>query len=123
MSGPSADQVPALPRDGGEPVFREPWEAHSFALAVALFERGVFTWPQWAAILAEEIARAQAAGDLDTGETYYTHWQNALERIVTERGLADRIDLVRYHDAWDRAAGRTPHGKPIELRPGDFTTR
>jgi len=28
--------------------------------------------------------------------------------------------LARYHDAWDRAADRTPHGTPIELRPEDF---
>ena len=28
--------------------------------------------------------------------------------------------LHRYRDAWDHAADRTPHGKPIELRPEDF---
>jgi hypothetical protein len=28
--------------------------------------------------------------------------------------------LARYRDAWDHAADRTPHGMPIELRPGDF---
>jgi hypothetical protein len=28
--------------------------------------------------------------------------------------------LRRYHDAWDHAADRTPHGSPIELRPEDF---
>jgi len=28
--------------------------------------------------------------------------------------------LARYHDAWDRAADRTPHGQPIELTPDDF---
>ena len=122
MTGPPPDVLPSLPRDGGEPVFREPWEAQSFAMAVALYERGVFSWPQWAAVLAEEIARAQAAGDPDTGETYYRHWQDALERIVEQRGLTDSAALVRYRDAWDRAADRTPHGKPIELSPGDFAT-
>jgi hypothetical protein len=29
--------------------------------------------------------------------------------------------LARYHDAWDHAADRTPHGTPIELRPEDFS--
>jgi hypothetical protein len=28
--------------------------------------------------------------------------------------------LHRYRDAWDHAADRTPHGKPIELKPEDF---
>ena len=47
---------------------------------------GLFTWPEWAASFAEEIKRAQAAGDPDTGETYYRHWLAALERIVAEKG-------------------------------------
>jgi nitrile hydratase accessory protein len=88
---------------------------------LALFERGAFTWPQWAAVLADEIERAQAAGDPDTGGTYYHHWLAALERIVSERGLTDREALLRYHDAWDHAADRTPHGSPIVLSPEDFT--
>jgi nitrile hydratase accessory protein len=119
MNEPPADLI-AFPRDADGPVFREPWEAQSFAMALALYERGIFTWPQWAAVLADEIKRAQAAGDPDTGETYYRHWQSALERIVAETGLTDRAALLRYHDAWDRAADRTPHGTPIELRPEDF---
>jgi nitrile hydratase accessory protein len=116
----AAEAVPGIPRDSEGPVFKEPWEAQAFAMALALHERGVFTWPEWAATLADEIKRAQAAGDPDTGETYYHHWLNALERLVAEKQLADRATLLRYHDAWDHAADRTPHGKPIELKPEDF---
>ena len=116
----AAEAVPGLPRDDDGPVFREPWEAQAFAMALALHEHGLFTWPEWAAMLAAEIKRAQAAGDPDTGETYYRHWLAALERMVAEKGVADAITLARYHDAWDRAADRTPHGQPIELRPEDF---
>jgi len=36
-------------------------EAQAFAMALALHERGLFTWPEWAATLGEEIKRAQAA--------------------------------------------------------------
>ena len=116
----AAIAVPGLPRDADGPVFREPWEAQAFAMTLALHERGVFTWKEWAAALADEIKRAQAAGDPDTGETYYRHWLAALERLVAEKGIASRETLGRYRDAWDRAADRTPHGKPIELAPGDF---
>ena len=35
--------VPGIPRDAEGPVFREPWEAQAFAMALALHERGVFT--------------------------------------------------------------------------------
>ena len=112
--------LPGLPRDADGPVFAEPWEAQAFALAVALHERGVFTWPEWAAALAAEIRHAQAAGDPDTGGTYYRHWLAALERLVADKGVTDRGALARYRDAWDHAADRTPHGQPIELRPDDF---
>ena len=101
-------------------MFREPWEAQAFAMALALHERGLFTWPEWAATLGDEIKRAQAAGDPDTGETYYHHWLRTLERLVAEKGVTSAQMLARYHEAWDRAAGRTPHGEPIELKPQDF---
>ena len=115
-----ARTVPGIPRDGDGPVFREPWEAHAFAMALTLHECGLFSWPEWAATLAEEILRAQAAGDADTGETYYRHWLATLERLVAEKGVATSDTLTRYRDAWDHATDRTPHGSPIELRPEDF---
>ena len=112
--------TPWLGRDESGPVFREAWEAQAFALALALHERSVFTWSEWTASLAKEIRRAQSAGDPDTGETYYHHWLAALEQIVIAKGLTTSAMLARYHDAWDAAAERTPHGKPIELAPQDF---
>jgi nitrile hydratase accessory protein len=116
----ATEAVPSIPRDSEGPVFREPWEAQAFAMTLALHARGLLTWPEWAATLADEIKRAQAAGDPDTGETYYRHWLNALERIVAEKGIATTDTLHRYRDAWDHAADRTPHGDPIELKPEDF---
>ena len=112
--------VPSIPCDAEGPVFREPWEAQAFAMALALHERGVFTWSEWAETLSGEIKRAQAAGDPDTGETYYRHWLAALERLVAVKGVTTSETLHRYRDAWDHAADRTPHGAPIELRPEDF---
>ena len=112
--------VPGIPRDAEGPVFREPWEAQAFAMALALHERGLFTWSEWAATLAGEIRRAQAAGDPDTGETYYRHWLNSLERLVAEKNIASGETLHRYREAWDHAADRTPHGARIELTADDF---
>ena len=115
-----AAAVPGLPVNGEGPVFREPWEAQAFAMAVALRERGLFTATEWAETLGAEIKRAQAAGDPDTGDTYYRHWLAALERIVATKQLSDPATLRRYSDAWSHAALRTPHGTPIELKPVDF---
>ena len=116
----ATEAVPSIPRDAEGPVFREPWEAQAFAMTLALHVRGLFTWPEWAATLGAEIKRAQAAGDPDTGETYYRHWLAALERIVADKGLSDARALGRYRKAWAHAAARTPHGTPIELKPDDF---
>jgi nitrile hydratase accessory protein len=116
----ATEAIPSIPRDANGPVFREPWEAHAFAMALALYDRGLFAWTEWAGKLGEEIKKAQAAGDPDTGETYYRHWLATLERIVAEKGVTTAQALAQHHDAWERAAHRTPHGTPIELRAEDF---
>jgi nitrile hydratase accessory protein len=116
----AADAVPGIPRDESGPVFRAPWEAHAFAMALALYEKGLFAWSEWSAMLGEEIKKAQAAGDPDTGETYYHHWLATLERMVAEKGVASAQSLTLHYRVWERATHRTPHGKPIELRAEDF---
>lgn len=99
-----------------EPVFNAPWEAQAFAMAVALHERGAFSWSEWAATLAAVIAEVKARGEDDTGERYYEHWLTALERLARRKGLVSADALEARRDAWDRAARATPHGHPIELR-------
>lgn len=116
----AAIAVPGVPRDEDGPVFREPWEAQAFAMALALHQRGLFSWTEWAEALAKEIRRAQAAGDADTGETYYRHWLATLENLVAGKNVVSHALLRRYRDAWNHAADRTPHGSPIELKPEDF---
>ncbi len=113
--GPDLDLFAGMPRDGSEPVFREPWEANAFAMAVRLNEAGVFTWVEWAATLASEIDSAQADGDRDLGDTYYRHWLNALETLVASKGLLGVSDMARRKEEWRRAYLATPHGAPIEL--------
>ena len=112
-----------LPRDRDGPVFAEPWQAQAFAMAVALRDRGVFTWDEWAAALGAEIARAQAAGDSDDGSRYYDHWLAALERLVVAKGAADSETLRHRKAAWDRAARATPHGAPILLENDPLSGR
>ena len=113
------EAIPDIPSDSEGPVFREPWEAQAFAITLALFRRGLFTWTEWSTMLTAEISQAQAAGDPDTGQSYYRHWLAALERLVADQRLSDQAELARYRDAWKRAADRTPHGIAIELEPQD----
>ena len=100
---------------GEAPVFREPWEAQAFALVVAMHQRGLFTWADWAQALSAAIARAREAGDPDTGDRYYHHWLEALERLVVERGLAPALALGALRQAWRTAGEITLHGQPVVL--------
>lgn len=110
--------LPKLPRDEGGPVFAEPWQAQAFAIAVRLSAQGYFTWKEWAAALSEELAAAAALGEEDDGSEYYLHWLAALEKLVTAKGLTDIAALFERREAWADAYRHTPHGKPVELRPG-----
>ena len=107
--------------DDGEPVFREPWEAQAFALVVSLHRQGLFTWPEWAAALTAQIKAAQAGGHADRGDTYYRHWLAALEGLVASKGAGSVDELAQCRLAWERAAYRTRHGQPIDLRDADFS--
>lgn len=112
-------KFPHQPQDEEGPVFNAPWEAQAFALVLALHEKGLFSWQEWAATLSDEIAVAQAAGDPDLGNTYYEHWLAALETISRKKNLSSAVELDRRKSQWHAAYLNTPHGKPIELSAGD----
>ena len=111
---PTATDLPALPRDDDGPVFAEPWQAQTFAMAVRLHEEGHFTWTEWAAELSTHIA---AAGPHDTTD-YYEHWLTTLEAMATKVGLTNENELTDRKAAWQAAAEVTPHGQPISLASG-----
>ena len=108
-------QFPLQPVDDEGPVFNEPWEAQAFSLVIALHEKGLFSWQEWAAVLSEEILAAQQQGDPDLGNTYYQHWLKALEKISLLKKLSSDHELSERKAQWHSAYINTPHGKPIEL--------
>ncbi|HUR42690.1 MAG TPA: nitrile hydratase accessory protein, partial [Aestuariivirga sp.] len=83
-----------------EPVFREPWEAQAFAMAVKLHEAGRFTWSEWAEALGAEIAAHPA-------RPYYENWLSALEEIVERKNLTTQAERQHRIEDWDRAAHAT----------------
>jgi nitrile hydratase accessory protein len=127
-SDAAAAALSRQPREGGEPVFAEPWQAQAFALAVKLSEQGWFTWNEWAAALAAEIRVAdredtEAGRPLDDGSRYYLRWVAALEKLVATKGLADPAALHERKEEWAEAYRQTPHGKPVDLRVGQQVRR
>lgn len=75
-------------------VFREPWEARAFAVAVALCETGQFRWAEFQQNLIDEIAAAERTGATTSGGTdYYRHWLSALVRLLEARGIVGVAEL------------------------------
>ena len=107
--------LPRLPRDAGGPVFAEPWQAEAFALAVRLSAQGYFSWQEWAAALAQELAGEPQHGASENSAHYYHCWLTALERLVVAKGLADPASLLAQREAWAEAYRTTPHGLPVAL--------
>ena len=75
------------------PVFAEPWEAHAFAIAVKLSEKGLLKWSEWTDTLTEEIKMAKEQGLPDFGNTYYQFWLSALETILLEKNILKQSDI------------------------------
>ena len=94
MPVPDLNLLPDLPLDEEGPVFKAPWEARAFAMAVQLQEQGLFTWNEWAQQLGTAIQEAREQGDADRGDTYYRHWLACLETLATQKGLVTPESLA-----------------------------
>ncbi len=107
----------ALPRDLGEPVFAEPWQAHAFALVMALYQDGHYNWAEWDDYLGYHIqapghfaAAEESAGAVPAtpeganrspfleacerdGGRFYHHWLAAAEQLLDHIGLVPKAEL------------------------------
>lgn len=90
--------LPDFARDGDGPVFEAPWQAKAFGTVLCLYEKGQFTWTEWADHLHRAIKSAQAEGDADLGDTYYEHWAAALEAILLEKAALSEDEIQRKED-------------------------
>ena len=97
------------------PVFKEPWQAQAFAMAVTLSEAGLFSWQEWSSELGASIQSRQKKGDPDDGETYYLHWLETLENILSRKNLIEHADLLQRIIEWKETYLKTPHGQPVQL--------
>jgi len=62
--------------------------------------------------LGEEIKRARLRAIPDTVRPITGTGSTHSSGLVPARACTDSATLVRYRDAWDHAADRTPHGQP-----------
>lgn len=125
MNAPETDIAaasPGLPLDAeGEPVFFAPWQAKAFAMTLTLYEKGTFTWPEWAEALGRACARdSVGSGDSaqEHAEAYFTAWLKALEGLLAASRIVSAEIVEETARTWQRAAEATPHGTPIRYEAG-----
>jgi nitrile hydratase accessory protein len=98
MSDEPTPRLDALDADREDaPVFRAPWQARAFVVAVALSDAGTYEWSTFQARLAVEIERDDGSAVPEDGEiaeeTYYRQWIGALERLLLADGVLDEAEL------------------------------
>ncbi len=96
MSARTLDVLAARAGLDADRVFSAPWEARAFAIALRLSEAGLFGWDEFRERLIAEVGRADRLrardGTAAPGE-YYKHFLRALERIVTDKGIASAAEV------------------------------
>jgi nitrile hydratase len=124
----------ALPRDAGEPVFAEPWQAHAFAVVMSLYRDGHYNWAEWDDYLGYRIQAPGhfGAGNGDSegseGETapgrandnrflaacerdgarFYHLWLAAAEQLLDAKGLVAKAELEERVAAFEKAEREGP---------------
>ena len=91
------------------PVFHEPWEAHAFAMTLALHERGLFTWNEWAAALAD-------GNQGGAGRRRSRHRRHLLSPLARRAGEDDREQRRRRPRDAGRAIATPGITPPIARR-------
>ncbi len=109
------EPITPLPKDRGEPVFKDSWEAEAFAIGNLLVKSGFISASEWMSRMGNAIRAAQMRGDPDRGDTYYYHWMDALESLCLDRGLTSTELYIHNVHLWDRAIENTPHGVAISI--------
>ena len=109
LAVPDRQAGAALPRDAGEPVFSEPWQAHAFAVVMSLYRDGHYNWAEWDDYLGYHIhasghfsddAAAADADEAATGEA-----ETDASGANYSRFIADcENDGARFYHLWLTAA-------------------
>ena len=81
-----------IPLTDGNEVFSAPWHCELFALTISLYERKVFDWPLWTAMLGNKL-KDKPVSVTDDLDYYYGSWLEALEELILNKEMAHRDDF------------------------------
>ena len=88
----SSDKSIPLPQ--GSKVFSAPWHCELFALTISLYEKKVFDWKLWTAVLGNKL-KDKPVGMEDDLDYYYGSWLEALEELILSKDMTYRDDFKR----------------------------
>jgi nitrile hydratase len=130
LAVPAQKAGAALPRDIGEPVFAESWQAHGFAMVMSLYRDGHYTWPEWDDYLGHRIQSAghfggtpvaapepapvgsnynQFLADCEKdGRNFYNLWVEAAEDLFDATGLVPKAELEARVADFEKVEGDGP---------------
>ena len=119
--------VPSFITDKTE--FAKPWHGGLFALTLACYEAGCFTWPEFsealgAALAARtnahhligEVVTSQDMTDEDTEDQYYSCWFEALTSLLASQNFVTSRQLDEMKTQLEQAYLSTPHGQPVIVK-------
>ena len=83
-----------IPLPNGSEVFSAPWHCELFALTISLYEKKVFDWPLWTAMLGNKL-KGKPESMEDDLDYYYGSWLEVLEELILNKEMAHRDDFKR----------------------------
>ena len=83
-----------IPLTDGNEVFSAPWHCELFALTISLYEKKVFDWPLWTAMLGNKL-KGKPESMEDDLDYYYGSWLEVLEELILNKEMAHRDDFKR----------------------------
>ena len=83
-----------IPLPHGNEVFSAPWHCELFALTISLYEKKIFDWALWTAVLGNKLKDKPVSMEDDL-DYYYGSWLEALEELILSKEMTYRDDFKR----------------------------
>lgn len=106
--------------------FDEPWAARLFGVTIALSEAGAFSLSDFQAAMIAAVTEHEKTAPIESDETYYTCWLQALSAILgnvgllgpsalsaSEQQVTQRLLELQHHRHEQRHAGEARRIAPL----------